>query len=93
MSIAEPFQRIPLDSLAIPRRVRRALSGFWRLGDVHGKSRKAFLELPGFGRKSLDHLEEVLSYALGDGFAFVAEEEWRQPRIPGIAGRPVMELF
>jgi hypothetical protein len=93
LTIAEPYLRIPLDALALPKRVRHALRAFFYLREINGMRRARLRELRGMGKKSLAQLEDFLAAALGTGFHVVAEKEWIEPRLPGIMGRPVLELI
>jgi hypothetical protein len=93
LTIAEPYLRIPLDALALPKRARHALRAFFYLSEINGMSRARLRELRGMGKISLSQLENFLAAALGTGFHAVAEKEWIEPRLPGIVGRPVIELI
>jgi hypothetical protein len=66
---------------------------YWRLGDLQGLRRKDLRARRGIGRKSVARLEELLGAMLLDGFIVVPDEDWIQPGLPGIAGRPLMELL
>jgi hypothetical protein len=91
-SIDQPYRRIPLDALTMPRRLRRSLAHFFYLSELHGMSRRTLLGLPGLGDRSLEQLEETLAHALGAGFGIISPEDWANPRLPGIAGRPLIEF-
>jgi hypothetical protein len=92
-SIAEPYQRLPLDCITLTPRLRHGLRMYWSLGDMHGLTRKALRAKRGIGPKSVAYFEELLGQMLLDGFMLVRHEEWIQPGLPGIAGRPIMELL
>jgi hypothetical protein len=92
-SIAEPYQRLPLDYILLTPRLRHGLRMYWHLGDLHGLTRKGLREKRGIGRKSAAHFEELLSQMLRDGFSIVPHEEWTQPGLPGIAGCPLIALL
>ena len=77
----------------MPLRVRHALRGFWRLSDIHGLSRQGLRARAGMGKRSLAHLEEVLAAALGNGFELIPQQDWHQPGLPGIGGRPTIEVL
>jgi hypothetical protein len=80
-----------MECLSLPKRLARRMTG--RLGNLHGLSRRSIGASRGIGRRSLARLEEFLAYLLGSGFRVVSEEDYHEPGLPGIVGRPLIEVL